>query len=176
MANKYKEYSKNYYIKNRNKILERMRNSRQRKIYMKEYTDKNKDKISTYGKVYYRKHAQEQKDYENNRNKQRRYVVLCHYGGNPPKCACCGENTIEFLSIDHVNNDGFKHRKLVGGGSSLNKWLVKHNFPIGFQILCHNCNCAKGFYGKCPHMNRFSRPDSEMNASSNRGSELSAGR
>lgn len=21
----------------------------------------------------------------------------------------------------------------------------------GGKLLCHNCNCAKGFYGKCPH-------------------------
>ena len=31
------------------------------------------------------------------------------------------------------------------------KWIIKNNFPKGFQILCHNCNSAKAVYGKCPH-------------------------
>ena len=32
------------------------------------------------------------------------------------------------------------------------RWLKKHGFPKeGFQLLCYNCNCAKGFFGKCPH-------------------------
>lgn len=30
-------------------------------------------------------------------------------------------------------------------------WLRRNNYPNGFQVLCHNCNMAKGFYGKCPH-------------------------
>ena len=24
-------------------------------------------------------------------------------------------------------------------------------YPPGYQVLCHNCNLAKGFYGSCPH-------------------------
>lgn len=81
--------------------------------------------------------------------------VLDHYGH---KCACCGESTYEFLAIDHVNNDGFAHRREIFGGNqgkgskSMCVWLIKNNFPPGFQILCHNCNNAKGFYGECPHV------------------------
>jgi hypothetical protein len=26
-----------------------------------------------------------------------------------------------------------------------------NEFPDGFQVLCHNCNLAKGYYGECPH-------------------------
>jgi len=33
-------------------------------------------------------------------------------------------------------------------------WLKRNYFPTGFQLLCHNCNLAKGFYGKCPHDER----------------------
>ena len=36
-------------------------------------------------------------------------------------------------------------------GTSLVIWIKKNNFPKGFQILCHNCNQTKGYYGKCPH-------------------------
>ena len=27
----------------------------------------------------------------------------------------------------------------------------KNNYPEGFQVLCSNCNFAKGKYGSCPH-------------------------
>lgn len=77
--------------------------------------------------------------------------VLTHYGGNPPKCVCCGETHIEFLSIDHINGGGTKKRKETGGGSSLYRWLKKNNFPKEFQVLCMNCNFAKGHFGICPH-------------------------
>lgn len=87
-----------------------------------------------------------------NRKKHRklRAEVLQAYGG---VCQCCGEPTPEFLQVDHVNNDGASHRKEIGvGGLRLYTWLRQHNYPKeGFQLLCANCNFAKGHYGHCPH-------------------------
>lgn len=82
--------------------------------------------------------------------RKRRMECLIAYSSKNPFCACCGESTYEFLSIDHINNDGSRHRKEMGS-RQIYSWLIKNNFPSGFQILCHNCNMAKGFYGKCPH-------------------------
>lgn len=91
------------------------------------------------------------------REQQRIYDLSCKqkvieaYGG---KCACCNENTIEFLTIDHINNNGADDRRSNGNktGGKLYRWLIKNNFPQGeYQILCFNCNCAKGFFGYCPH-------------------------
>lgn len=84
--------------------------------------------------------------------------VFQNYGGYI--CRCCGETEKVFLSIDHINNDGAEHRrKLYGrngsGGSRFYKWLRKHSFPEGFQVLCFNCNHAKRF-GVCPHQLRGS--------------------
>lgn len=74
--------------------------------------------------------------------------VFIHYGGNPPKCACCNESHIEFLELDHVNGGGNKDRKKLFkyyiGGSMFYDLLIKNNFPDGFQVLCSNCNKAKG--------------------------------
>jgi radical SAM protein with 4Fe4S-binding SPASM domain len=53
-----------------------------------------------------------------------------------------------------VNNDGEAHRReLKGYGRSINRWLKLQGFPHDgrFQLLCHNCNIAKGCYGGCPH-------------------------
>jgi len=102
-----------------------------------------------------------QRRYENKkeiiREQQRIYdfnvkmKIIEAYGG---KCACCNEDTMEFLTIDHINNDGAEDRKKNGNksGGKLYRWLIKNNFPKGdYQILCFNCNCAKGFFGYCPH-------------------------
>jgi hypothetical protein len=81
--------------------------------------------------------------------------VLIHYNGNPPRCACCGESHIEFLTIDHINGGGCQHRKRIGklGGWVFYRWLINNNFPEGFQVLCANCNLGKGICGECPHKN-----------------------
>jgi len=77
--------------------------------------------------------------------------IIEAYGG---KCTCCGETTLEFLTIDHINNDGAEDRRQNGkkSGGKLYRWLIKNNFPKEeYQLLCYNCNCAKGFFGYCPH-------------------------
>ena len=86
-----------------------------------------------------------------------RRAVLAAYGG---KCACCGEATPEFLGIDHVNNDGEAHRReLKGYGRAIYQWLKRNAYPQDgrFQLLCHNCNMAKGLYGGCPHAGQSPR-------------------
>ena len=94
--------------------------------------------------------------YSKNRRARIRLEVLTYYGGNPPKCACCGEQHIEFLTIDHIHGGGNEHRRKLFGsksvaGSRFYYWLKKNNFPRGFQVLCYNCNCAKAYCGICPH-------------------------
>lgn len=76
-----------------------------------------------------------------------RKTVIEHYGG---KCVCCGESRLEFLALDHINGGGSKHRREFGSGH-LYHWVLKQNFPEGFQVLCHNCNLSLGHYGYCPH-------------------------
>lgn len=82
-----------------------------------------------------------------------RNAVFDHYGW---LCKCCNEKRVEFLTIDHINGDGAAHRRKLGGGKNraygnIYGWLVRNNFPEGFQTLCYNCNCSKGRVGYCPH-------------------------
>ena len=47
---------------------------------------------------------------------------------------------------------GNKHRKqLKAFGVELYAFLRREGWPPGYQILCHNCNLSKGYYGLCPH-------------------------
>lgn len=151
------------------------------KKYQKEYRVLNKDSISATRKMYRLKNSKniknKHKEYydsvlrdkkghkkrEKNgytglspkeRNRLIRLTVMRHYSGFQPKCACCGENEYKFLCIDHINGGGNEHRRTItknGKGGSMANWLLKNGLPVGFQILCYNCNCSKGFYGQCPH-------------------------
>lgn len=93
------------------------------------------------------------------RDRLSRLAALNHYGG---KCACCGETTYEFLAIDHINGGGNEHRKAIGVGRHIIRWLIKNNYPEGFQVLCHNCNVAKGFHGECPHKRKDNNETTEQ--------------
>lgn len=76
--------------------------------------------------------------------------VVIGYGS---QCACCGESNILFLTLDHVHGNGHEERRR-GFGKDKNRfrsYLIKHNFPADYQLLCWNCNCTKGIYGECPH-------------------------
>ena len=78
-----------------------------------------------------------------------RGAVFAHYG---TKCACCGST--KDLSIDHVNGDGAEHRReLLGathqGSKTFYRWLIKNNFPKGFQVLCRPCSSSKRDGERC---------------------------
>jgi hypothetical protein len=79
--------------------------------------------------------------------------VLMHYGA---KCVCCGESQIEFLTLDHINNDGAKHKRTIKKrGSQFYRWIVQNLYPNFLRVLCWNCNCALGSFGYCPHAERM---------------------
>jgi hypothetical protein len=74
------------------------------------------------------------------------------YGGYV--CACCGEIERLFLTLDHIENGGNKHRKEIGA-SKIYFWLKRHGYPPGFQVLCMQCNWGKRMNGGiCPHKTR----------------------
>jgi hypothetical protein len=80
-----------------------------------------------------------------------RIETLEAYGGC--RCACCGETLVEFLEIDHINNNGGSHRREINkvGGGKFYRWLRANGYPDGYQVLCSNCNLAKFRSGECPH-------------------------
>lgn len=119
----------------------------------------NKEIKRTINKRYYQKHKEELLLRRQNHkqeiklgnkrcNENRKRRIFDHYGWI---CICCGETEPTFLTIDHINGGGSKHLKELGGGGKLYGWLIKNNFPEGFQTLCYNCNCSKGHYGQCVH-------------------------
>lgn len=86
-----------------------------------------------------------------------RHIVITHYSedNKNPFCSCCGENIYEFLTLDHINNDGATHKKSLSNNPiSLHNDIINSGFPPVYDVLCHNCNWARGFLKKCPHKTR----------------------
>jgi hypothetical protein len=97
-----------------------------------------------------------------------RLEVLTQYSPSKkfPQCSCmgCKETRIPFLTLDHINNDGARHRRELakelgrrddGRSSGTHVYLdvKRRGFPPGFQTLCWNCNCGRRLNGGlCPHL------------------------
>ena len=81
--------------------------------------------------------------------------VLQQYSIDELKCACCGEKEIVFLTLDHIDGGGNEHRRELAKigikGGNFYRLLKKQEYPPGYQVLCFNCNLAKGLFGVCPH-------------------------
>ena len=105
-----------------------------------------------YNRKYYQKNKERFHGYNLEWTRRRRFhlkrKILAHYGDS---CRCCGENIFEFLTIEHQNRDGAPHRKRTGIGIPMMKDIIENGFPTTIQILCMNCNFARGKYGECPH-------------------------
>lgn len=118
---------------------------------------KNKDRVNELTRAWAKANPDKRKRIANTSQTslrlRDRLLVLNHYAGNPPRCVCCNEANVLFLTIDHIRNDGYSHRKITGAGSGLIRWIIKNNYPDAFQIMCFNCNCgrARTIDKTCPH-------------------------
>ena len=77
--------------------------------------------------------------------------ALMRYGG--VQCACCGDEHIELLTLDHINGDGGEHRRTDPGAKNLYHWVRQNDYPPGFRVLCFNCNlsCSRSEDMVCFH-------------------------
>ena len=57
------------------------------------------------------------------------------------QCYKCGDKNLNHLSVDHIDGGGHKQKRKIKG--SIYIWLKKEEFPIGYQILCMNCQTIK---------------------------------
>ncbi len=87
-----------------------------------------------------------------NKKLKRRLFSLLSDG--QPKCQCCGETCLEFLTLDHINNDG-KYDKNGKGSNPYYKIIKKpiETLLLNYRVLCFNCNCGRSVNGgECPHI------------------------
>ncbi len=139
--------------------------SKYNREYKKKYDSEHRKEINAYQRKYYQEHPahraaakecalryhQEHREeclvYSKIHGARRRIAlklsILTHYGDGECACVKCGFNDIRALSIDHINGGGTAHRKIVGSGDRIYAWLVRNDYPQGFQTLCMNCQFVK---------------------------------
>jgi len=76
-------------------------------------------------------------------------IVFSHYGN---VCSCCGESTVEFLTIEHTLHNGKQHRATKKSG--IYRDIVNKGFPSDLTLFCANCNFATRYGNACPHKQR----------------------
>ena len=111
----------------------------------------NKAKLQ---RIYYKQDPARYRKYQKVFTQKAKLDTLSYYSNGTPKCSCCGETQLAFLTLDHIIPI---RRKRDGKGSRNNSGvhtyakLRMQGYPAGFQVLCFNCNCAKAANPVCPH-------------------------
>lgn len=133
------------------------------KEYINKYNSKyNKrddvmEKNRMYSRLRYKndeEYKKRMKDWRQNELERIWDLILNHYGN---KCSCkkCPETNPTFLTIDHINNDGYKDKDKNGTrfvGIRLYKKIVRDGFPDYYRLRCWNCNSGRYHNnGICPH-------------------------
>ncbi len=118
----------------------------------KTYYEKNKDRLRRVATL--RTYESLEKRREKREEIRRR--VLTHYGNGKLACVLCGESRLPCLSLDHINNDGMEHRRIIKSMEICN-WAERNNFPSGFQTLCMNCQWVKKHDYEATHRKKLSK-------------------
>lgn len=120
------------------------------KRYYAKHPDKVREKARNYQRRRWTNRREEALKYQRDYRAKVREKTLLDYGG---KCTCCGETDLHFLTFDHINGGGMKERRLTKLTGSTFCLSLQRKHRTDIQVLCFNCNCARYFYGKCPHKN-----------------------
>jgi hypothetical protein len=80
------------------------------------------------------------------------------------KCSCCGETHPYFLTLEHKLGGNPARRKKTRNGwviTRIQPQLINEAERDGwdrekYDLLCMNCNFAKGHFGECPHISGVS--------------------
>lgn len=58
------------------------------------------------------------------------------------KCVLCGCQELRFLTIDHINGGGSKHRRFLRKNRVYQAVINDKNPKRWARVLCFNCNCS----------------------------------
>lgn len=129
---KYRQYGRKYGIKHRDACRNRLRL----------WISRNREKWNARS---YKWRAMNNDKYARQRQTLHQLLkeaVVNIYTNGEATCRWCGQGDLDVLTVDHIANDGAKHRKTITTGA-LYRWLRNNGYPSGFQILCFNCNVKK---------------------------------
>jgi hypothetical protein len=129
---------------------------RSRKKYCSKHCQKqynyyqNHEKNLKYNNERYHKNRNKYLQSFKNKYKKLKEKILEIYG---KQCECCGESITEFLTLEHKDGNGSKHRKQHKGSYvKIYQDAIMAKDKRKYGILCFNCNSIQLFGIKCPHI------------------------
>lgn len=116
--------------------------------------ESNREEANRLSREQYHKHIEKRRQYERLRSKQkvienverrrkRKQECFSHYSDEKIKCAICGIDDLDVLTLDHINGGGKKERDSFckgRGGDRMYSFLKRNKYPPGYRILCFNHN------------------------------------
>lgn len=121
---------RNWKIKNCDKV----------KLSIKNWKIKNYSSVSGYALNYRKQNLDRVKKLDNNRHHKAKEEALEILGN---KCEFCGETEFEFLTIDHVYDDGFEERKSKQHRQIWRDIITNRVDRSRYRVLCYNCNSGR---------------------------------
>lgn len=120
------------------------------------YYIQNKEKVKKSVRRWRNNNPERVKENKRNERARLKQEMVEAYGG---KCSCCGEMAIEFLTLEHREQDGAEHRRQLAKKNGVKRvrcdmiWREarRQGYPDCYTVLCMNCNFALGMFGYCPH-------------------------
>lgn len=114
-----------------------------RKVEAQEYYQKHRERIDKRNRIWKLLNPDNVRAAYLQRTKDLRLKVLTYYSNGTLSCVRCGYNDIRALHLDHINDNGVEDRKAHGKSQQFLVYLIKSNYPSGYQVLCANCNTIK---------------------------------
>jgi hypothetical protein len=152
-----KQKSREYYERTREKALARQKAySESHKKERKEYVAANRELVYKVNREWRERNREQWLKISRKKNLAYRTGLkdefIAAYGS---RCACCGEDYREFLTVDHIGGGGATERRTLGWrglGAAFYLHLKKLGWPKDrYRLLCMNCNFATRNGKPCPH-------------------------
>lgn len=115
------------------------------KEYRKKYQELHREETNAKAREAYKRDIVKKKEYQKKYIKETKLKFLDMYGN---ACVCCGETIPDLLTIEHKLG---QIRKTKETGTVAYRKAIQKYSPDLYEILCWNCNCARGQLGYCPH-------------------------
>ena len=106
----------------------------------------HKEERNEYSKSYHSDHRDVRNEWARLYRRKNKELVINHYSEGSCCCTHCGYSDMRALQIDHIDGGGEDHRR--GIRQDFYVWLIKNDYPLGFQVLCANCQIVKAWDNK----------------------------
>lgn len=117
--------------------------------YQREYRAANIEKRRKWNKEWIENNRERYNAAKFKYREKCKVETIKFYSNGSMNCLYCGYSDLDALVLDHINDDGAAHRKLLGissrGSAGMNTYeaLKREGYPDGLQVLCANCNTKK---------------------------------